>query len=445
MAKASTPQDHAKFSPSAAHRWMMCPGSIPATSHIARTTNKFADEGTAAHELAAWCLETGKDPWEFEMFEMHIYDGKCVTRIDGKIEVPEKFKSHTMWVVDQAMIEFIQDFINIVDDYRSVKNSTLLVEQRVDFSRYVGADDQFGTSDVVILSPGEITIIDLKYGRGVVVNADYNRQLMLYALGAYNLYSLMGDFHTVRMVISQPRVQHLSEFAIPVDELFYFAEEVGIAANEVRDATEVKDDPEAFAHYLRPGKEQCQWCPIKHDCPAITNHVVATVTNEDFVDMTQEEEVKEKLEEALPHVGELSEARLAFCMDQVGLIEGWCKAIRTAVYNKLVAGEPVEGYKIVRGRKGPRKWADEDAAEDLLVKSMKLKHAEAYKKKLISPSDAEKLLKSSKRRWNRVLPYITQSEGSLSVAPQDDKRQAVELDVEFEDLSQPQETEESLL
>jgi len=184
---------------------------------------------------------------------------------------------------------------------------------------------------------------------------------------------------------------------------------------------------------------------MKHDCPALTNHVMATVTDEDFVDMTQEAELEQKLDAAEAEILEASEDRLAFCMDQVSTIENWCKAVRAAVYNRIASGEPVKGYKMVRGRKGQRKWTDEKEVEEVLVKSMKLKHDDAYVKKIISPTNALKLLKDSPKRMKRIEEFITQAEGSLSVAPQSDKRPEIILDVEFEDLSVEQETEGDLL
>lgn len=439
MTEASTPQDHAKFSPSGASRWMACPGSVPATAHVERTTNKFADEGTAAHELSAWCLTTERSPWDFEMYEMHIYDGKCATRIDGKIEAPESYKAHTMWVVDQEMIEFVQEYLDVVEDFMQIKNANLMVEKRVDFSKFVNEPSQFGTSDVIITTPDEIIIIDLKYGRGVQVDATWNPQLMMYALGTYSMYSILSDFKTVRMVISQPRKQHLSEFAITVEQLLTFAADVGLAADEVRAAAAVMDDFEQFQHYIRPGEKQCQWCPKKNreeGCTALDNRVLATVADTDFVDMTDPDALQEQLDAAVPHVTEMDEDRLSFCMRQVNLIEGWCKAVRAAVFTKLSNGGEVPGYKMVRGRKGARKWTDEAAAEELLAKSMKLKHADIYTKKLITAPKAITLLKTSKQRLKRVEELVGQADGGLSVAPADDKRPAVEMsEIEFEDLT----------
>ena len=44
---------HAKrFSPSAAERWMTCPGSVTACLDLPNESSSYADEGTAAHYMA---------------------------------------------------------------------------------------------------------------------------------------------------------------------------------------------------------------------------------------------------------------------------------------------------------------------------------------------------------------------------------------------------------
>lgn len=433
---SSTPQDHAKFSPSAAHRWMSCSGSIPLTAHLPRTTNDYADEGTAAHELAAWCLSTGRDPWDFEMYEMNIYNGKCTTDIANRTEVPKDFTTHSMWVVDQAMIEYVTDFINTVQDYRT-PGDMLLVEQRLEFSEVVGEEEQFGTGDVVLIGQDEITIIDLKYGRGVVVHADRNKQLMIYALAAYSTYNLLRNFTKIRLVISQPRVNHLSEYTLTVEELLAFGEEVGQAAERVREASDaLTDGPKVPEKFLNPGEEQCRFCEAKTYCPAVSKKVFLTVSQGDFEDLTDHEHIEEKLQEGVVRLKDSDTEFLSFAMTQVDLIEGWCKAVRGAVFDHLNSGDDVPGFKLVRGRKGNRRWVSEEEAEKVLVKSMKLKHDVAYSKKLISPTQALKILKESPQRTKRIESLITQSEGALSVAPEDDKRPAeTPISVEFEDLT----------
>jgi hypothetical protein len=124
-------------------------------------------------------------------------------------------------------------------------------------------------------------------------------------------------------------------------------------------------------------------------------------------------------------------------MDAVPLVRMWSDAVSGRVEKTMLSGEPVAGYKLVQGRRGSRAWADETEAEKLF-KAMRLKKEQMYDFKVISPTSAEKLLKPTPKRWNRVLPLITQSDGKPSVAPLSDKRPALELKplaAEFEAIS----------
>lgn len=113
-------------------------------------------------------------------------------------------------------------------------------------------------------------------------------------------------------------------------------------------------------------------------------------------------------------------------MKLVGFVEQWCKAVRSQVEAQLLSGMPVEGFKIVRGKKGNSQWVDETKAETVL-KSMRLSNEEMYNMDLISPTSAKKLFKNQPKRLARISAdgMITQSDGALSVAPEDDARAAV--------------------
>jgi hypothetical protein len=128
-------------------------------------------------------------------------------------------------------------------------------------------------------------------------------------------------------------------------------------------------------------------------------------------------------------------------MDAISAIEDWCKAVRAKVEAELFAGRPVPGYKLVQGKKGNRQWTSKEEAEAML-KGFKLKVEEMYDLKLISPTSAEKLAKAAvigPRQWPKLSAYITQAEGSPSVAPESDKRPALVVTPvadAFEDLTQ---------
>jgi len=418
---------HAKLSPSGADRWMLCPGSVPLSEGIPDTSSSYADEGTVAHHIAAICLEDDLDPEEFLHDIYHVDEkGGCYISDEG----------HD---VTSDMVRYIRVYLDSVRG--QVGEGVLMVEQRLPIGKFTGEEGATGTADsVVITETGELQIHDLKYGMGKKVSADHNRQLMLYALGAIEEYSLVHTFDRVAMFIHQVRLSGTPEvWQATIEELEEFAMSVATAADSV-DRAIANPGPEFF----NPGEIQCQFCPAKADCPALSNLVARTVLPE-FDD--GQELTPDAVQDAVDAVGALSPASLSDKMRVAPLIEIWVKAIRAKVESDLLAGIGVPGYKLVRGKQGNRQWSDIGEAETQL-KSMRLKVEEMYDLKLISPTTAEKLSKYSgpdgkpvigPRQWKRLQDIIIRSEGGLSVAPESDKREAVVPSAkadDFDDLEQ---------
>lgn len=390
--------EHARLSPSGAHRWMACPGSVALEAPFPDTSSSYAAEGTAAHTLAALRL-------------VEYANGPTPLREDwlGAVVEEDGFSIR----VTEDMLAHVEDYAKLVLQY--AEGGQLMVEQRVDFSPVIGVPDSFGTSDAIIIKGDELVVIDLKYGRGQQVDAIDNEQLQLYALGALNDYDMLSDFSVVTMVIHQPRLNHVSEWSLPVQDLRAFGRKAAKAASAALSvALDLGNDLPSVPGDLVPGEKQCRWCKAKAVCPALKDEVQASTalaaSPDDFRDLH-----------------DVPSDNLGAAMDKVALVEGWCLAIRAEVERRLFAGQSVEGYKLVEGRRGNRSWADEKDAE-ALFKSFRLKQDEMYDLKLISPTKAEKLIKEkSPKRWAKVDGLISRSDGKPSVAPVTDKRPALAI------------------
>jgi len=379
---------HAKLSPSGAHRWMVCHGSVALEAPFPDSSSAFAAEGTLAHEIASECLISGADP----------------AQVIGQPATVDGFD----FIIDQTMVDHVKDYMKLVHEY--AEGGELMVEKRVGIGHLTGEEGAGGTSDVIIIKGSEIIVIDLKYGMGVRVDADANPQLMIYALGALNEYDLIGDFDTVTMVIHQPRLNHVSEYSIPVEQLLAFGDDVRSAADKVR-------SPDAD---LAPGEKQCKFCKAKATCPALRAEMAEVVGGSadlsDFADLVAREITSETSDNYLP-----------VAMSKIEMIEQWCKAVRAETERRLLAGQPVTGYKLVEGRAGNRDWRDAKAVEEMMKKTFRMRDDQVYDFKLISPTKAEKVFKENPKRWANLQEQIVRSEGKPSVAPATDKRPAMDI------------------
>jgi hypothetical protein len=341
---------HARFSPSGFEGWSNCSEweSNPKSS-------SDADLGTDAHTLNELCFNNQYSP--------DFYLGHAMPKGN---------------VVDQEMVEAARYWL----DFISTLHGEKFVEVRLPISQITGEADAYGTSDLAVIGNRELTIVDYKFGKGVRVDAQGNGQMRLYAASAADHFDHLGPFDTARIVIVQPRLDHISEEVLTYDELMTWA-------SQVRPATEIK-----------PTEKGCRWCARKATCEAL-RQVVA-----------------DKFD-AIPEPKTAEADTLGEAMRMAELVDLWIKAVRSETEKRLAAGQPVTGFKLVEGRLGNRAWSSPDtAAADLAAAGI-----DPWVREVISPAAAEKLL--GKKNFAPFAAQITRAAGRPAVAPESDPRPAI--------------------
>lgn len=405
---------HAMLSPSGASRWMACIGSPALEYGLPDNGNEYSAEGTCAHKVALMCLVENKPATAY---------------IGRRVEVGP----HETYEFREDMAEPTQCYVDMVNTLPGEK----FYEVAVLIGHITGEEGAEGTADAVCITEDleEIICADLKFGMGVYVVAERNKQGMLYALGALAKFDVLGTVKRIRIIIHQPRISEApSEWDCTVEELRAFGEECSRRAKDAMIAFEFRSNwiADGSLSYLTPGDEQCKFCKAKATCPALAKFVAETIGS-DFHDIANPASTIPPIN--TPGLQVLcDDGALATRMKASDLIEDWIKAVRAEVERRLLASIPIPGYKLVQGRQGSRAWTDEKTAEDLLRKTFRLPIEEAFSLKLISPTQAEKVLKEHPKRWAKCEPLITRAEGKLSVAPMSDKRAAVEVKSAEEDF-----------
>lgn len=380
---------HAKyFGASAAHRWLRCPGSNALSEGIPDQPSSYATEGSALHRITELVLN-GEVP------ESTALIGTEVGVNDESILVTEEMAN-----IAQKEVDFVNE---ITPD-----DAIRLIEVRSDYSVPLDQPDAFGTADVVIITDDEVWVIDHKFGAGVQVHSAQNAQLLLYAMGIVEEYRFLREFKRVRLFIGQPRLNHYDEWSCPIAEGDRFMEEAK------KRAARTLSHPDE----LIPGETQCRWCKAKAICPALAKEVDDAFS-------------------ALPKPDHNTPShKLSEAMAKLPLVKAWLDAVPAETERRLVRGEKVCGYKLVEGRRGPRKWVDSKKIAETL-KQMRVKNDDIYEQKIISPTKAEKLVKDGRigpRQWNTILQHVTQAEGRPSVVSEDDPRPELKHDTGFKKL-----------
>ena len=382
---------HSIFSPSGSSRWLKCPGSIALEKQMKlekQPPSIYAMEGTAAHELARVCLRQNSEAKKF--LGQHIME----------------------FEITHEMVNAIQTYLDFVNQHRTFE-SLILIEQTADLSfLYEGMK---GTADAVIENPKDLHVFDLKYGKGVPVEAHDpetggpNTQLGLYAIAQLRaIFQKRGNLDHIEEIylhIVQPRCPHpegpIRTFRTSVEEL----RDLSQHARE-RIANACSEDPD-----FNPGEKQCQWCPAAPICRHLANYNLQLAKME-FADLKTPDS-------SPPDPNTFSKQEISIILKHSKTFENWLRAVSTYALNELRIGHSIPEFKLVRKRAN-RVWKDEQQALEFLRTNMELSEEELYRKRFVSPAQAEQLVG---RKHKEDLEFlITKPVGDITIAHQDDAR-----------------------
>lgn len=371
--------EHALLSPSAASRWLTCTPSARLEATFPDSSGEAAAEGTLAHSLGELMIS-----YKLNRINRNPYLRKLKEIQDAPL-------------YDNSMLEHCDNYATfVVESFAAAQSvnsdAQLFLETKLDLTRYV--PDGFGTGDVIIICDGTMQIIDLKYGKGVPVSAERNKQMMLYALGAYEEHSMLFDIHQVKMTIFQPRLDSISSYELSVALLENWA-----ATELIPRAKEAFEGTGQFV-----AGDHCRFCKAKGFCKVNADHNLE-LAKYDFRQSPL-----------------LSEQEIADILDRADQFKKWLTAVEDqALFDVVNNGKVIPGYKLVEGRSN-RVFSDENKVAEVLVENM-WDETLIYKKKLIGIGDMEKLL--SKPIFIKLVgPYIIKPPGKPALVVESDKRPA---------------------
>ncbi len=360
---------HALLSASSSHRWLNCPPSARLGESYEDITSAYAAEGADAHALCEYKVKLALGlPCRDPTAELAYYNEEMESCADG-------YAAYIVELVAAAK--------------QACADPVILIEQRLDFSSYV--PNGFGTGDCVVVADGELQVVDYKYGQGVLVEAEGNPQMQLYALGALALFEGLYDIDTVSMSIYQPRRDNVSVYKVPKEALYQWAEEV------------LK--PAADLAYDGNGKYQCgEWCRF---CKA-------------------KSECRERADCNMKLAGYdfkrpplLEDAEIASILGKLDALLLWASDIKEYALQAALSGKHWAGWKLCEGRSS-RKYSDEIAVAQAVCEA----GLDPYERKLLGVTAMS--AKLGKKRFEEILGrYIERPPGKPALVPESDARPAI--------------------
>ncbi len=357
---------HALLSASSSHRWLNCPPSAKLSETYGEVVSDFAAEGTEAHSLIEYKLKQALNlPAINPISKLFFYNEEMEDCANGYVAFA---------------LELIQKVKEDCND------PLVLIEQKLDYSRF--CDGGFGTGDLVIIGNGVIHIMDYKYGRGVEVNAQDNPQMMLYALGALELFANLYDIEKVSMTIYQPRRSNISTFTLTTDELYKWANEV------LKPTAELAYKGEGV---FKSG-DWCLFCKAKTTCR----------------ERAKENLKLAQLDFAKPPL--LTDEEIEEILLKVDDLVSWANDIQSYALGAALGGKKWNGWKLVEGRSS-RKYSD----EDLVAQKVNDAGFDPFDKKVKGITEMQKLLGIT--RFNEILNgLIIKPAGKPTLVLESDKR-----------------------
>lgn len=363
------PDKHAVLSASSSHRWLQCPPSALLCSKADDTTSEFAIQGTDAHSLCEYKLKTALEQESSDPTENLTYFNE---------EMADCADMYVQYVMEQ--LAAVQ---------KTCKDPLVLVEQRLDFSRWV--PQGFGTGDCVIVADGVLSITDMKFGVGILVEAERNPQLMCYALGALDLFDGIYDIEQVSMTIFQPRRENISTYIISKEELLSWADDTLKPTAELA----AKGEGEFKAG------EHCRFCKVKATCRKRAEYNLELARYDFTMPATLEDDEIEAI------------------LSKADMLVSWASDVKEYALQQAISGKEWHDWKLVEGRSN-RRYVNEHAVAETVEKA----GFDPYEHKVLGITAMTKLL--GKTKFEDMLSgFIEKPQGKPTLVPMSDKRPAI--------------------